>query len=162
MKNKIKNRQQNKKMREKLKQMMLNEDQSEFKEFAKKNISKEMFEMMMDVNRELRLNDLFENLEIDKNELEKAKKTIVKLSPKSAEWPLLSTLYRNHNGKYKVETLLNQYHDSTIRDGILIGIDYGKKFIVQDLQSQRFSKDDIINMSEDDVMEYCDENREEI
>lgn len=149
-------------MREKIKQMMLNKDTSEFEEFAKKNISKEMFEMMMDVNRELRLDDLFIDLEIDKDELEKAKKTIVKLNLKSAEWPLFSTLYRDHDGKYKVETLMNQYHDSTIRDGIIIGIDYGKKFIVQDLQSKRFSKQDILSMSEDDVSEYCDEDREEI
>ena len=108
MKNRIKNSRNNKKMREKIKQMMLNKDTSEFEEFAKKNISKEMFEMMMDVNRELRLDDLFIDLEIDKDELEKAKKTIVKLNLKSAEWPLFSTLYRDHDGKYKVETLMNQ------------------------------------------------------
>lgn len=148
-------------MREKIKQMM-NEDSSKLEKFLKKNYSMELFEMMMDVNRELRLDSLFDDLKIDKGELKKAKKTIVKLKPKSAEWPLFSTLYRDHNGQYKVETLMNQYHDSVLRDGITIGLDYGKKFIVQDLQSKRFSKQDISSMSKSDIEKYCYENREEI
>ena len=45
---------------------------------------------------------------------------------------------------------------------MLIGANYGKKFIVEDIQNERFSKEDIINMTPEEINEYCDEIRDEI
>ena len=90
-----------------------------------------------------------------------AKKKVIKLGPKS-EYPLFSTLYRDHDGLYKVETLINEYHDSTLREGMMVGISYGEKFIVEDIQNNRFTKEDILNMGMDEIIEYCDEERDEI
>lgn len=163
MKNRTKYLLRNKKTRRKLKKMIEDENRTdEVEEYLKKGLSYEEFEMIMGICRELRLDGLFEDLNIDKDELKKAKKTIVKLHPKSEEWPLMSNLYRNHEGKYKAETLMNQYHDSILRDGIIFGMEYGKKFIVEDLQNNRFSKQDIMRMSDDEIYEYCEENRQEI
>lgn len=112
--------------------------------------------------RDARLNTLFEDLEIDEKKLDKARKKKIKLSPKSRKWPLLSTPYRDHEGKYVVEDLIYEYHDSVLREGILIGRDYGRKFAVEDIKNKRFGKEDILNMTKNELEEYCDENREEI
>ena len=149
--------------RERLREMVEDENELEaMEEYIKSGLSEEEIEMLLDVIRESRLNDLFDELEIDKDKLEKAKKRKIKLHPESTEWPLLSTLYRDHKGKYKVEDLINEYHDSILAEGTIVGINYGKKFIVEDIQNKRFSKEDIMNMSKDEIGEYCDENRESI
>lgn len=146
--------------REKLKELMNDDSQVET---VKKMIQNEElpFEMFYEVSRELRMEQLFEDLNIDNDDLTKAKKKVIKLGPKS-EYHLCSTLYRDHNGQYKVETLINEYHDSTFREGMIVGIDYGEKFIVEDIQNNRFTKEDILNMSLDEIIEYCDEDRDEI
>lgn len=161
--NKTKFRLKNKMTHKKLKEMVQDKDKTkEMETYIDNGLSNSEFEMLMGVFREIRLDRLFNELDVDENKLEKAKKTTVKLHPNSSEWPLLSRLYRNHDGKYKVETLINQYHDSILREGMLIGMDYGKKFIVEDLQNKRFSKQDVLNMSSKEVHEYCEENRQEI
>ena len=146
--------------REKLKEMMKDESQIETVQNMIHN-QELTFEMFYEVSRELRLDHLFEKLNVNERDLINAKKKVIKLGPKS-EYPLFSTLYRDHNGKYKVETLINEYHDSTLREGMAVGIVYGEKFIVEDIQNKRFTKEDIINMSQEEIFEYCDENREKI
>lgn len=162
MKNRKNRRKQKSKIPyEKLKEMMSDETQTEALE--KMILNQEIpFEIINEASRELRLNSLFEDLNVDEADLMKAKKKIIKLSPQSAEYPLFSTLYREHDGKYMVETLLNQYHDSTFREGALVGMNYGQKFIVEDIQNNRFTKEDILNMSKEEIIKYCDENRDDV
>lgn len=161
MKNKINRKSKKYKIaREKLKELLNDESQVETVQNMIKN-NEIPFEMFHEVSRELRMEQLFEDLNVDGKDLMNAKKKVIKLGPKS-EYPLFSTLYRDHDGLYKVETLINEYHDSTLREGMMVGISYGEKFIVEDIQNNRFTKDDILNMGMDEIIEYCDEERDEI
>ena len=146
--------------REKLKELLNDESQVETVQNMIKN-NEIPFDMFHEVSRELRMEQLFEDLNVDGKDLMNAKKKVIKLGPKS-EYPLFSTLYRDHDGLYKVETLINEYHDSTLREGMMVGISYGEKFIVEDIQNNRFTKEDILNMGMDEIIEYCDEERDEI
>ena len=163
MKNKSNRKFKNRISRKKLKKMINDKSQlKNFEKIIKEGLGDGDFELLMDVFRESRMDTLFDELNIDKEKMAKAKKKLVKLNPKSSKCPLISTLYKDHKGKYKVETLIKEYHDSTIRDGITFGITYGKKFIVEDIQNNRFSKEDILNMSQEELFDYCDENWERI
>ena len=149
---------------DRLKEMVNNEDEFEnFKQFMEANhTSPDAFKMVMDVIRESRIDHLFEGFGIGEEDLKEIKKKIIKITPKSKELSLKSTLYRKHNGKYKVETLLNQYHDRILKEGYHIGYGYGRKFLVKDIQNGRFTEEDIKNMSREEVMEYGDEVRDDI
>lgn len=161
MKNKINRKSKKYKIaREKLKELLNDESQVETVQNMINN-NEIPFEMFYEVSRELRMEQLFEDLNVDGKDLMNAKKKVIKLGPKS-EYPLFSTLYRDHDGQYKVETLINEYHDSTLREGMMVGISYGEKFIVEDIQNNRFTKEDILNMGMDEIIEYCDEERDEI
>ena len=161
MKNKINRKSKKYKIgREKLKELLNDESQVETVQNMIKN-NEIPFDMFHEVSRELRMEQLFEDLNVDWKDLMNAKKKVIKLGPKS-EYPLFSTLYRDHDGLYKVETLINEYHDSTLREGMMVGISYGEKFIVEDIQNNRFTKEDILNMGMDEIIEYCDEERDEI
>lgn len=161
MKNKINRKSKKYKIaREKLKELLNDESQVEIVQNMINN-NEIPFEMFYEVSRELRMEQLFEDLNVDWKDLMNAKKKVIKLGPKS-EYPLFSTLYRDHDGQYKVETLINEYHDSTLREGMMVGISYGEKFIVEDIQNNRFTKEDILNMGMDEIIEYCDEERDEI
>ena len=161
MKNKINRKSKKYKIaREKLKELLNDESQVETVQNMIKN-NEIPFDIFHEVSRELRMEQLFEDLNVDWKDLMNAKKKVIKLGPKS-EYPLFSTLYRDHDGLYKVETLINEYHDSTLREGMMVGISYGEKFIVEDIQNNRFTKDDILNMGMDEIIEYCDEERDEI
>lgn len=161
MKNKINRKSKKYKIaREKLKELLNDESQVETVQNMIKN-NEIPFDMFHEVSRELRMEQLFEDLNVDWKDLMNAKKKVIKLGPKS-EYPLFSTLYRDHDGPYKVETLINEYHDSTLREGMMVGISYGEKFIVEDIQNNRFTKEDILNMGMDEIIEYCDEERDEI
>lgn len=161
MKNKINRKSKKYKIaREKLKELLNDESQVETVQNMIKN-NEIPFDMFHEVSRELRMEQLFEDLNVDGKDLMNAKKKVIKLGPKS-EYPLFSTLYRDHDGLYKVETLINEYHDSTLREGMMVGISYGEKFIVEDIQNNRFTKEDILNMDMDEIIEYCDEERDEI
>ena len=146
--------------REKIAKMM--EDPEKFKEKIGSEITAKDMGLVYEIARDSRLDDLFEELNIDPQQLETVKKKVINLRPKSAKYPLHSTLFRNHKGRYKVADLINEYHDSILEDGMLIGANYGKKFIVEDIQDKRFSKEDIINMTPEEINEYCDEIRDEI
>ena len=150
--------------RDNLKAMLNDEDQLDnLEKFLKDDHSLDTIGLLMDLIRELRLEDLFEEeFDVSVDELNEAKKRIIKLKPGSDEYGLKSIIFRKHNGQYKVETLLNQYHDSILREGYSVGYDYGRKFLIQDIQSGRFSKDDIMKMTHDEILEYCEEVREEI
>ena len=45
---------------------------------------------------------------------------------------------------------------------MIIGSDYGKKFIVDDIQKNRITKEDLLNMNDDELYDYFYEEREEI
>ena len=161
MKNKINRKSKKYKIaREKLKELLNDESQVETVQNMIKN-NEIPFDMFHEVSRELRMEQLFEDLNVDWKDLMNAKKKVIKLGPKS-DYPLFSTLYRDHDGLYKVETLINEYHDSTLREGMMVGIRYGEKFIVEDIQNNRFTIEDILNMGMDEIIEYCDEERDEI
>ena len=147
-----------------LKEMINDENQFEnMKEYIKNHHSPDEFKQVMDIIRESRVEYLLiGKLNIDEEKLIKTKKKIIKLSPQSKEYPLKSVLFREHDGKYKAETLFNQYHDSILKEGYAVGFDYGRKFFVEDIQNGRFSKEDIMKMTEKEIHEYCDEAREEI
>ena len=49
-----------------------------------------------------------------------------------------------------------------MKDGLIIGMQYGKKFIIEDIQNHRFTEEDLLNMSEEELNDYCREIREEI
>jgi hypothetical protein len=137
-------------------------DPEKFKEKVGTEITKKDVGIVHEIARDARLNELFKDLNIDFDELESVKKKVIRLRPKSKEYRLFSTLFRDHDGRYKVDHLINEYHDSILREGIEYGIGYGKKFIVEDIQNNRFTKEDIKNMTKDEIDEYCDEIREEI
>lgn len=122
---------------------------------------KEIF-MILDVIRDKRLKGLFDDLNIDEEKLKEALEKEIELSPKSVEYPLFSTLYRDHDGKYKVKDLINEYHDSIIREGAMIGIQYGKKFIVEDFQNKKITLNQLQKMSSDEITEYISQVREDI
>ena len=145
MKNRKNRRKQKSKITyEKLKEIMSDENQTETLEKMMRD-QDIPYELFYEVSRELRLNRLFYDLNVDEADLMKAKKKVIKLSPESTEYPLL-----------------NEYHDSTFREGVIIGMGYGKKFIFEDIQNNRFTKEDILNMSQEEIIKYCDENRDEI
>ena len=150
--------------REKLKAMLNDESQMEnFKDYIDTHNSSDDFKYIMDIIRELRIDTFFENeLKIDKDKLKEIKNKIIKISPNSKEYQLHSRLFCNHNGNYKVETLFNQYHDRLLKEGYKIGFDYGNKFLVQDIQNGRFTKENLINMTHEEILEYCEEQRDEI
>ena len=163
MKNKCRHKFKNEITREELKEMVNDENQNKkMEELIRGDLSSEDEEMLFDVIRESRMDTLFDALDVDRDKLAKAKKKIIKLHPQSEKWPFISTLYRDHKGKYKVETLINEYHDSTLAEGLQFGITYGNKFIAEDIQNGRFSRDDILNMTKEELNIYCDEDREEI
>ena len=138
------------------------EDPEKFKEKLGSEITEKDVGLVHEITREARLNELFEELNIDSDQLERVKRQVIRLTPKSAEYRLFSTLFRDHDGNYKVCDLMNEYHDSILREGMMIGIDYGKKFIAEDVQSGRFTKEDLMNMTHEEIIEYGDEIREEI
>lgn len=161
--NYIKKRMRSKITRAKVKEMLKNQEGlNDLYNLYEYGLKKEDLEITVDILRELRLERLYEDLDIDVEKIAKAKKKVVKIRPKSPKCTLISTLYKNHDGNYKIETLLNQFHDSTLQDGFQIGADYGKKFIIDDIQNQRFSKKDIEQMSQEEINEYCGEIRNQI
>uniref|UniRef100_UPI0025FC7600 hypothetical protein n=1 Tax=uncultured Methanobrevibacter sp. TaxID=253161 RepID=UPI0025FC7600 len=102
MKNKINRKSKKYKIaREKLKELLNDESQVETVQNMIKN-NEIPFDMFHEVSRELRMEQLFEDLNVDWKDLMNAKKKVIKLGPKS-EYPLFSTLYRDHDGLYKVE-----------------------------------------------------------
>lgn len=109
--------------------------------------------------KDSQMNLLYGNLNVENERLEKIKNKIITIRPKSTEYPFNSALYKNHNGKYKFETLMHQYSESILRDGLAIGMQYGKSFIIEDLQNERFDREFIENMSPDDIDSYCREIR---
>ena len=145
--------------REKLIKLMKNPDISE--NIKDKVIEKDL-KLFFEIARENRLNNLFEDLNIDKNKLKKARKKVIKLSPNSKNYHLISHIFCNHKGQYHVDHLFNEYHDDIFRNGMIVGIEYGKKFIVKDIQENRITKEDLLNMNNDELYNYFYEEREEI
>ena len=126
-------------------------------EEIEENKDKEEFEKAMRSIRESMLNDLFDKLEIDKNKLEIVKKEKIQLDPESIEVPLFSTLYRDKKGEFTFEELTNMYYDEILREGVEMGIPYGKKLIAEDIQSNKITKEKILKMSHEDLVEYYEE-----
>jgi len=120
-----------------------------------KEDNKKVEEMMNHLKEEY-LNTLFENLHIDKSKLDQMKNK--KLSVE--DMCLMSTLYRDKKGEFTLEELTDEYYYSILKEGVLFGLDYGKKIIIDDIQSNKLSKEAIINMSVEDVMNYFDDRKE--
>lgn len=108
------------------------------------------------------LDVLIEDLKISREDFEKLSKKIIRIRRNSGEYPFESDVYGKHNGNYKFETLIYQYLESVIREGMIVGMQFGKKFMIRDLQNHRFSREDVENMSEKEIEEYCDEVVEDI
>ena len=89
--------------------------------FARNQLSEEETSILYKVGRDRRFNMLFEELHVDKNDLKKAKNKHVSLYSQSQD---------SKSKKQKFKHILNDYYGSIIKEGIFIGIGYGKKFIV--------------------------------
>lgn len=144
--------------REKIKRIVEEEDEEKFKKMVKDELEFEDVQLFLELIREKRMEELYEKLEIDRDKLKKAKAKKIKLSPDSVKWPLLSSIYRDKKGKYKVEDLLFEYHDSVLAEGMEIGIETGKQVVIMDIKNGKLKKDDINRMSEDDIEEYINKN----
>lgn len=144
-----------------LKKNKLEEGDVTIKHTIAVEFSKEEYELIFNL-RDEQLNILYDDLNVDKEKLEKINKRIITIRPKSHEYPFNSTLYKNHNGKYKFQTLMYQYHESILKESIAVGMQYGKRFIVEDLQNKRFDKEYIENMGSDEIKRYCSEIKEDI
>ena len=144
--------------REKIKRIVEEEDEEKFKKMIKEELEFEDVQLFLELIREKRMEELYDKLEIDRTKLKKAKSKKIKLSPKSVKWPLLSSIYRDKKGKYKVEDLLFEYHDSVLAEGMEIGIETGKQVVILDIKNGKLKKEDIIRMSEDDIEEYINTN----
>lgn len=121
------------------------------------NKDEDKFEKAIQSIKESMLNALFDELEIDKNKLELDKKEKIQLDPKSTEVPLFSTLYRDKKGEFTFEELTNMYYDEILREGLEMRIPYGKKLIAEDIQSNKITKEKILKMSDEDLLEYYEE-----
>lgn len=159
MKNKYKNLRY-KRRRAKLEKLM--NDPEKFQSLMGTEITEKDVPLVHEIARDARIDDLIERLNIDKEQFEKLRKKTIKLSPNSTECHMVSTLFRDHDGTYIVEDLLYEYHDSILREGIAVGEAYGNKFLVEDIQSNRFTKEDLMKMSKRKIDKYCDEVRDEI
>lgn len=144
--------------REKIKRIVEEEDEEKFKKMVKDELEFEDVQLFLELIRKKRMEELYEKLEIDRDKLKKAKAKKIKLSPDSVKWPLLSSIYRDKKGKYKVEDLLFEYHDSVLAEGMEIGIETGKQVVIMDIKNGKLKKDDINRMSEDDIEEYINKN----
>lgn len=140
----------------------LMEDPIKFQNKIGTEIRENDVQIIHEICRDARLDELIESMDIDKKEYEKTRNEIITLNPDDEDYPLHSKLFKNLKGKYEFEKLLFKYHDSVLRGGMIIGMDYGKKFLIEDIQNNRFTKKDIINMTKKQVDEYCDEVREQI
>ena len=49
------------------------------------------------------------------------------------------------------------YYDEILREGLEMGIPYGKKLIAEDIQSNKITKEKILKMSDEDLLEYYEE-----
>ena len=105
---------------------------------------------------------MIEDLKISKEDFKKLSKKIIRIRRNSDEYPFESDVYGKHNGNYKFETLIHQYLESIIREGMIVGMQFGKKFMIRDLQNHRFSREDVENMTKEEIEEYCDEVVEDI
>ena len=144
--------------REKIKRIVEEEDEEKFKQMVKEELEFEDVQLFLELIREKRMEELYDKLEIDRAKLKKAKSKKIKLSPDSVKWPLLSSIYRDKKGKYNVEDLLFEYHDSVLAEGMEIGIETGKQVVILDIKNGKLKKEDIIRMSEDDIEEYINTN----
>lgn len=147
---------------EQLEEMMNNGDESEIIKFIENGDEVENMKRFYEISRNERLKHFLEELTDDEECYYKIKDEEINLRPQLIHDNLISRLYKNHEGNYKIEDLLIEYHDCVFKEGVEIGMKYGKKFMVQDIQNNRFDKESIMNMTEEERIEYLDENREEI
>lgn len=118
--------------------------------------------LVHEIARDARIDDLIESLNIDKNQFQKARKKVIKLSPNSTECHMLSALFRDYDGKYLVEDLLYEYHDSILREGVMLERHTATSFLLKIFRIIVLAKNDIMNMGKKKIDEYCNEVRDEI
>ena len=152
----------NKYTREQLKEILKTGKPIEsFVDLISGNLKEKEVKIIMDITREIRIDELIQKLNINFENYLNNKNKIIKLKPNSKEYSLISNQFKKHDGLYKLEDLLNEYHDSVLREGTIIGISYGKKFIIEDIQNGRYTKEDFINMNPIEIKEYCFEDIDE-
>ena len=153
----------NKYTRKQLKEIMkTGKPEEDFMDIMTSNLTSKEVKMVIQITRELRVEELIENLNINIENYLKTKNKIIKLKPNSKEYSLISNQFKKHDGLYKLEDLLNEYHDIVLKEGIILGMDYGQKFVIEDIQSGRYTKEDLINMNPTELQEYCQEDRDKI
>ena len=153
----------NKYTRKQLKEIMkTGKPEEDFMDIITSNLTSKEVKMVIQITRELRVEELIENLNINIENYLKTKNKIIKLKPNSKEYNLISKEFKEHKGLYKVKDLLNEYHDIVLKEGIILGMDYGQKFVIEDIQSGRYTKEDLINMNPTELQEYCQEDRDKI
>lgn len=171
MKNKhFKKRKTNEKFRSKIKNIIKDMDCEELIEsdenlyklsnIINKPLSDEETEIIFDVFRQRRIKEFFKKLNIENEKFKSTSNKVIKINPSNDK--LISLVYRKHKGNYKISTLIEEFHDAALSEGNKIGIRYGAKFAIEDLQNKRFTKEDFENMTEDEIIEYCNEIRNEI
>ena len=126
------------------------------------NMPIEEIEIMAEVYCEMRIEHLLEQLKIPLEDYKKIQNKVINLNSKSKEIQLISYVFREYKGNYTLKQLLINYHDEVLKDGIEIGLKYGKKFIVEDIQQNRFTKETLKNISENEYYEYIYEELDEI
>lgn len=133
----------------------------EFKEFIEnEDLSHEDAVYIINMMREIRLNDLFADLNIDEEKLEKVKKSKITLSPTSTEWPLFSEIFQHLEGEFEVGELFNAYYSYILQKGMHAGTPYGVKFAIEDIQNGDITIEEIKKMSKDELFEYVKIDRE--
>lgn len=153
----------NKYTRKEMKEIINDENKLDFlNELIKSGLSSKEIKTIHNLIRESRIDLLFKELNVNYDEYVHAKNKIIKLKPKSEELHLISVIFRDCNGNYKIEDLLNKYHDAILHDGINYGMDYGVKFLYEDIQNGKYTIDDFKNMTEEDIDNYGRLEREEI
>ena len=149
-------------IRKKLLKMMNEKTPEEISDYIENDMTEEELKVFYDINREKHLDELYKSLDIKKEDIKNSKKKVIKFNPKSNKLDLHSQLYKKHKGKYKFNTLMNEYHDKIFSKGLVVGTMYGRKFFAEDLQNNRFKIEDIKTMNSEDIESYLNEDRKEI
>lgn len=89
------------------------------------------------------IKELFNKLCLDEDHINESLNKKLKLNPKSKKIVLMSSLYKMDKGKFKVSDLIDKHYFNTLFQGREIGIIYGEKMIIEDIQTKKLRKQDI-------------------
>lgn len=109
-------------------------------------------------SREERLGDLYSELKIDRSFEDKE----IELGPESGNLELISLLFKNKKGRFTVKELIDEYYRDSLGDGTEVGMAYGTKFIVQDIQNGKITLNKLKKMSDNEITLYLNEHDDEM